>query len=832
MNQRLYESNGEPGLGWWSDRTQAARAAAFQFEKAQRERWERETMMQGERRQRGETTQDKERLSHAAPQQRRSSEDFLAGGVGDFVLPRAQPITQIEDKYLAKQIASFAKARAREAAKNHAYDTAVGGDVTNADPKATYLEAVSKMGLFDYEELQLGNLLGVGGFSHVYEVTGFHFNGENSNASLNADCAKPGSCTSQKQRAASLSLSPRRPSGLSDRRKSTGGSMVANSTKRKSKMGHATYSEQQQIAREFLAQHALRPVEDLTERGNGDGDLDISNALNGGVSQRLVITRGNSTSGSFYNPSERSREENSAMFRDTRESLSTQLMGDQSTAFFSREFQDELHDAAQGSGKTTPRYAVKHLKPSLLQEQPLPNRFAKAAMDLACEAEMLVALNHPNIVKLRGWATGGPDKLKEGKHTSYFLILDCLTETLQDRIATWRHQHQELYGWRRRLKFVLAKGKIAARDCFRLKRTRHRRNGSPKKCDSPKDKRSASFSKSSSSKSLGVSGTSSITSKTAEELLLIERIKVAYDIACALEYLHEKRVVYRDLKSTNIGFNVRGDVQIFDFGLARYLPRSEMDATCSIRTDKIPKLTEQKMPESEEMRVKDEQIELNEHLQLEHPLAEEEEFFQMSHVGTRRYTAPEVDLKRPYNLKADVYSFGVVLWEIMSMSSAVSKGRKISLAHDHASNRSNHRGRKTKNRRRRAMAPCSCWPLPIQKLVTQTMDDDAKSRPTMKFVRETLEQAYISLTTENPDDPDSQEMHMLKRQRRRSTFCVDTWQREAKNVMEDFLEEDEDDDLPTMEKRGDVLSKSVQSITSHLTNSSSDVPVLSASAHQ
>lgn len=31
-------------------------------------------------------------------------------------------------------------------------------------------------------------------------------------------------------------------------------------------------------------------------------------------------------------------------------------------------------------------------------------------------------------------------------------------------------------------------------------------------------------------------------------------------------------VVYRDLKPDNIGFDVRGDVKIFDFGLSRQIP--------------------------------------------------------------------------------------------------------------------------------------------------------------------------------------------------------------------------------------------------------------------
>jgi serine/threonine protein kinase len=53
------------------------------------------------------------------------------------------------------------------------------------------------------------------------------------------------------------------------------------------------------------------------------------------------------------------------------------------------------------------------------------------------------------------------------------------------------------------------------------------------------------------------------------EAFFVERLSVAYDIACALSYLHGMSVIYRDLKPDNIGFDVRGDVKIFDFGLGK-----------------------------------------------------------------------------------------------------------------------------------------------------------------------------------------------------------------------------------------------------------------------
>lgn len=81
-------------------------------------------------------------------------------------------------------------------------------------------------------------------------------------------------------------------------------------------------------------------------------------------------------------------------------------------------------------------------------------------------------------------------------------------------------------------------------------------------------------------------------------------------------------MIYRDLKPDNTGFDVRGDIKIFDFGLA---------------------------------------TELHPHLEVGDEL-----YLLTGCTGSLRYMAPEVRWCLPYNFKADVYSFGMVFWQICS----------------------------------------------------------------------------------------------------------------------------------------------------------------------
>ena len=96
-----------------------------------------------------------------------------------------------------------------------------------------------------------------------------------------------------------------------------------------------------------------------------------------------------------------------------------------------------------------------------------------------------------------------------------------------------------------------------------------------------------------------------------------EVMRICVQIFLALEHVHDRNILHRDLKSQNIFLTSKGIVKLGDFGIAKVLDASEEQA----RTQ----------------------------------------------IGTPYYLSPEICESRPYGRQSDIWSLGVVVYELLAL---------------------------------------------------------------------------------------------------------------------------------------------------------------------
>jgi len=233
---------------------------------------------------------------------------------------------------------------------------------------------------------------------------------------------------------------------------------------------------------------------------------------------------------------------------------------------------ESIASRRQGYGETenANNYVIKCIKPSITKHK---TKYLTAIKDSVIETYILANLNHQHIIKVRGVVACNTNdshtSLKQRIYSArycqdagYRIVMDRIYGTLDKKLKQWRNQSKSPFG---------------------------------------------------------------IFFANKKQKMLFTQVKMASQLSETLMYLHKLNIVYRDIKPENIGFDLNGDVKVFDFGLAQELRPNKKG---------------------------------------------EDGLYLLSLAGTARYMAPEIVRGERYNQSVDVYSYGVLLWEIFTLEKA------------------------------------------------------------------------------------------------------------------------------------------------------------------
>ena len=135
--------------------------------------------------------------------------------------------------------------------------------------------------------------------------------------------------------------------------------------------------------------------------------------------------------------------------------------------------------------------------------------------------------------------------------------------------------------------------------------------------------------------------------------LWCRRLQILLELATAISFLHARRVIHRDLKPTNIGFDKEGILKVFDFDVARIIPSISTSTPTTTHHTHNPKNNHPpNQQQQQQVKMKTMATSSN---SSRIPL-----FRFTRKVGSPRYMSPEVALGEYYNELTDVYALGLL----------------------------------------------------------------------------------------------------------------------------------------------------------------------------
>jgi serine/threonine protein kinase len=414
---------------------------------------------------------------------------------------------------------------------------------------------------FTKDELGLGSILGQGGFCKVYEITKISCHDDNTNNDANND---------------NFNDHDNKHDNKHDNQKTS----HTNDTNNTNDTTTTTTNKNQHDNHTYSQKKWLKNNVSFKETNHNNNQKDNNNNITTTTTQ--IISDDN--------------DHDHDHFHQTKEYMSQNVFRTKNNN------NNNNNNDNNNKNEAAARYAIKILH----KEFKTKSQKQRGMYDLAMEAEYLSALDHPNIIKMRGSlllsnnCNGGPGQ-GPVQTPGFFIVMDRLYSTLQEMIDdTWKKEYNNNKG----------------------------------------------------NKFLGGLFSGFKKDKDKLKMLFLERLLVAHDLAKVFQYLHEKGIIYRDLRPENAGFDVRGDIKLFDFGLCKEIPRkkqslSTLTIMASNQTQKQAQTQTQAKPKSTKRGNKKYKL--------------------TGRTGSIPYMAPEVMLCQKYNHKVDVYSFGILLWEIFSL---------------------------------------------------------------------------------------------------------------------------------------------------------------------